>query len=157
MEVWPVARSMLQRSSLFSGRGQSCARCSCLSWKARWEQLQNVCSWRKLSRDHLFFSRSPGSSQPGQTEAAMRHFHGNMCLDYCNLWKAVFILSTASVYQLDLSQAAVKQSMHFTGGKIKILGNSRQCQENLWLVEYNFTSNSSCRDCFFFFDCWQKH
>lgn len=25
------------------------------------------------------------------------------------------------------------------------------------LVEYNFTSNSSCRDCFFFFDCWQKH
>lgn len=83
-----------------------------------------------------FFNGSPGSSQPGQTEATTRHFHGNMCLEYPNLWKAVFILSTAFVYQLDLSQAAVKKTMHFSGSKIKILGNSRQCQENLWTASW---------------------
>lgn len=37
---------------------------------------------KKLSRDHHIFNGNPGNSQPGQTEAARRHFHGNMCLEY---------------------------------------------------------------------------
>lgn len=115
-------RAVLTTAACHEKRGGS-------SWK-------NVYSWKKLSRDHLIFNGNPGSSQPGQTEAARRHFHGDMCLEYPNPWKAVFILSTAFVYQLDLSQAAVKKNMNFSGSKIKILGKSRQCQENLWTASW---------------------
>lgn len=80
-----------------------------------------------------FLGGSRGSSAPGQTEAAVTHLHGSMCVsEYPNLCKAVPNLSTAFDYRLDLSHAAVKKTIHFSG----IPGGSRQCQENLWTASW---------------------
>lgn len=77
------------------------------------------------------FEWSCGSSLPGQTEAAVTHLHGNMRVsEYPHLCEAVPNLSTAFDHQLDLSHAAVKKTIYFSGSKI--LGGSRLCQENLW-------------------------
>lgn len=82
-----------------------------------------------------FFDWSCESSLPGQMEAAVTHLHGKMCVsEYPNLCKAVPKLSPAFDYQLHLSQAAVRKTVHFSG--IKILGGSRQCQEDLWTASW---------------------
>lgn len=82
-----------------------------------------------------FFGGSCGSSTPGQMGVVVTHLHGNMCVTgYPNLCKAVPGLSTAFDYQLDLSHAALKETIHFSGNKI--LRGSKQCQENLWTASW---------------------
>lgn len=156
MEVWPVARSMLQRSALFPGRGQSCTWCSCLSWKARWEQLQNVCSWRKLSRDHRFFSVSPGSSQTGQTEAAVFMATCVLSILTCERQSSSFPLPLSTSWTSPRQQWS--KTCISVGARSRSLVTADSAKKTCGqLVENNFTSSSSCAYCFLFFDCRQKH
>lgn len=100
-----------------------------------------------------FFDGSCGSSPLGQTEAAVTHLRGNICVsEHPNLCKAGPNLSTAFDYQLDLSHAAVKKTIHFGGARSLGAADSskKTCGQ---LVGNSSTSNSSCRNYPFSFDC----
>lgn len=129
------------------------------TWKARWEQLKNVCSWRKLSRDHLFFLM-------GVLEA---HSQGRLRL-LRDIFMAICVLSIltcerqSSSFPLPLSTNWISPRQQWrkpcisVGARSRSLGTADSAKKTCGqLVENNFAANSSCGDCFFFFDCKQKH